>query len=134
MNDLIENHFPMCDRRLFDMFDKEGKLLAREVEVFQKPGVYILYEGRTPYYIGKAKKLWSRLHDHANKSTDDYFLHWNYFQAFMIADPAHRSEIEGILCASFPTANKSTKKFPKTVVPAKLRTKIREATRKQYTA
>ena len=131
MNNAIQNHFPMCPRRLFELKENR-KLIAKELKIFDRPGVYILYEGRVPYYIGKANRLWTRLHDHANKSTDEYFHHWDYFQAFVIPDPGHRSEIEGILCLSFPTANRSKKKFEKERIPSQLRAKIRDATRRVY--
>ncbi len=126
---IVVKQVPLCDRRVFDILE-DRKLLVKEIPDLQLPGVYVLYEGRIPYYIGMATKLFSRLHDHANKSTDARFHHWNYFQAFVIPDPAHRVVVEGILCAAFPTANKSNKKFPMTTIPTKVTNRIREAKRR----
>jgi hypothetical protein len=128
-NIIVENHFPMCDRKVFDLIDKHGLKARTQIKLFERPGVYILYEGRIPYYIGKADKLWTRLHAHANKTTDQYFLYWDYFQAFVVPDPKHRSELEGVLCAALPTANRSRMKFDVTQVPSLLLKEIRDANR-----
>ncbi|MEO8048936.1 MAG: GIY-YIG nuclease family protein [Acidobacteriota bacterium] len=105
------------------------KLLADELK---SPGVYILYRDEHPYYVGKTKRpLFSRLHDHANKSTDKYFYFWNYFSFFLVPDPDHIDEIEGILIASMATANGASPKIDEVKLPAKLAQILRRVRRKK---
>jgi hypothetical protein len=68
--------------------------------------VYVLYREDQPYYIGQATKLFDRIHTHANKTTDRYFNFWNFFSAFL-ADQKYLSDIETVLIAAMPTANRS---------------------------
>jgi excinuclease UvrABC nuclease subunit len=113
---------------------KDGKkLLAKEEEALQKPGVYILYREDEPYYIGKATSLFTRLHAHANKMTDRYYPFWTYFSAFAFEERSLElkkriSEIEGILIAAMPRAvNSSTPRWEKHRIPKNIRSSIRNA-------
>ncbi len=118
--------FKMWPRRLFWGKDKDGLLIKREVPELQRPGVYILYRGDELYYVGRANKLFSRLHDHSNKITDEYYAHWDYFSAFALAETVkdHRKkilELEAILIAAMPRAsNRSTPRFRRVRIPKSL--------------
>ena len=120
--------FRMWPRDLFKKKDDKGRLLIkREVPELRCPGVYVLYKGDELYYVGKAARLFSRLHDHSNKITDDYYAHWDYFSAFALADTGNESrdkleELEAILIAAMPRAtNKSTPRFERVKIPKSLR-------------
>lgn len=108
---------------------EENKLLLKTVtEELKRPGVYILYRDEHPYYVGQTKRpLFSRLHDHANKSTDKYFHFWNYFSFFVVEDPRHIDEIEGILIASMPTANRAVPRIEEIRLPVELGKILRKA-------
>jgi predicted GIY-YIG superfamily endonuclease len=117
----------MWPRSLFKKKSK-GKLLIKiEVEELEQPGVYVLYKGDELYYVGKANRLMSRLHDHANKVTDDYYAHWDYFSAFVLvgelADTKQKlAELEAILIAAMPRAtNRATPRFKRIPIPKSLR-------------
>jgi hypothetical protein len=119
--------YRMWPRDLFRRKDKNGRLLIKlEVPELQCPGVYVLYKGDELYYVGQAAKLFSRLHDHANKVTDEYYAHWDYFSAFALADTVSDSsqkmaELEAILIAAMPRAtNKSTPRFERVRIPKPL--------------
>ncbi len=106
INKIVTEYARMWPRKVFDMIEA-NRLLAKDLEALRNPGVYILYRDEHPYYIGKIKRLlFSRLHDHANKSTDTYFNFWNYFSVFVVPDKAHVDEVEAILIASMLTANR----------------------------
>lgn len=102
-------------------------MIKRDVPELEHPGVYILYKGDELYYVGKAQKLFSRLHDHSNKITDEYYAHWDYFSAFALAKTvknpyAKMAELEAILIAAMPRAtNKSTPRFERVPIPKSLR-------------
>lgn len=119
---IVSQYARMWPRKVFDA--REGKrILLKEVPALQEPGVYILYRDDHPYYVGKTKrKLFGRLHDHANKSTDRYFNFWNYFSVFVVPDPKHVDEVEGILIASMTTANSAAPKMPQIRLPKNLAT------------
>jgi hypothetical protein len=88
-----------------DLFHIRGQQEALE-KTLGRPGVYILYRGSTPYYVGKAVNLYSRLHDHSNIDSR-YGNFWDMFSAFMVASDDARNDLEGILIAAMPTANGS---------------------------
>jgi hypothetical protein len=83
--------------------------LAKELEFLKSGGVYVLYRDDTPYYVGKATKLRSRLYLWAMKPNAPHFHFWNYFSAFAVEDPDKRDELEGVLIAALPTANNGAK-------------------------
>lgn len=117
--------FRMWPRELFKK--KDGKrLLIREVTDLECPGVYMLYKGDELYYVGRAKSLFSRLHDHSNKVTDEHYAHWDYFSAFALAKTvknptAKMIELEAILIAAMPrSTNRSTPRFERIRIPKSL--------------
>jgi hypothetical protein len=58
----------MWPRPLMKKKDDNGRLLIKPLVLeLQRPGVYVLYKGEEPYYVGRANKLWTRLHDHSNR-------------------------------------------------------------------
>lgn len=55
----------------------DGHLIIRpEVPELNERGVYILYKDEEPYYVGRADRLWIRMHSHSNRVTDRYYAHW----------------------------------------------------------
>jgi hypothetical protein len=114
----------MWPRKLLQRKDEKGKLAIRVVEELKQPGVYVLYRGDELYYVGRAKNLFSRLHDHSNKMTDEYYAHWDYFSAFAAdkAVPGERIiELEAILIAAMPRAtNRAIPRFEKVRIPRSL--------------
>jgi len=118
----------MWPRKLFKKKDENGRLLIKlEVPALKRPGVYVLYKGEELYYVGKASKLFARLHDHSNKVTDEHYAHWDYFSAFALAETAKDSvqkmaELEAILIAAMPRAtNRATPRFKRVTIPKPLR-------------
>ena len=109
---------------LFSKKDSKRRLLMKfEVPELGRPGVYVLYKGDELYYVGKAQRLFSRLHDHANKVTDEYYAHWDYFSAFALSqsvkNPGEKmAELEAILIAAMPRAtNRSRPRFSRVRIP-----------------
>jgi hypothetical protein len=108
--------------------DDKGRLIIKPlVPDLKRPGVYILYKGEEPYYVGQATELWGRLHAHSNRVTDRYYPHWDYFSAFVLFHDAKDvsaklSELEAILIAAIPrSVNHSTPKFKPINIPKSLR-------------
>ncbi len=120
----------MWPREVFDIIEDKHLVVKKLVDELERPGVYILYRDETPYYIGKATRLFSRLHSHSNQSTDPYFNFWNYFSFFVVADRNHVDEIEGILIASTPTANVAVPKIPRVKLPPEIARVLRLVRRK----
>ena len=122
----------MWPREVFDVLipveGRQKQLLARapELKFLANPGVYILYRDEVPYYVGQAKKLRGRLWQHANVPGARYYNFWNFFSAFVVADPKERDRLEGILIASMPTANGVKPRLPKEKLPAVVRDLMRE--------
>ena len=127
---IVTQYARMWPREVFDAMEGK-KLLLGDVKDLHHPGVYILYRDDIPYYVGKTKgRLYSRLHDHANKSTDRYFNFWNYFSVFVV--PAqHVDELEGVLIASMPTANSAVPRLRQITLPKNLAKILRQARRHQ---
>lgn len=122
----------MWPREVFDILE-EGKLIIKDKKPLTNRGVYVLYRDEHPYYIGKAtdRTLFSRLHDHANKSTDRYFNLWNFFSAFVV-DPKHIDAVEGILIAAMPTANSAAPRIKQVRVPEKITKLLRKARQSKF--
>jgi hypothetical protein len=98
------------------VFDFDGKATVKEC--LREPGVYVLFREDEPYYVGKTKKkLFSRIRAHANNTKDRYYHFWNYFSAYVVHNPQHRDEVEGILIASMPTANSASPKIKRIPLP-----------------
>jgi len=122
---IVTGYVKMWPRELFNIH-KGNKLLlnepelSHELKILWEPGVYTLYRDDHPYYVGQASgRLFSRLHDRANKSTEAYFKFWNSFSAFSVL-PTHLDEVEAILIAAMPTANSKKPKFKPVPLPKKL--------------
>jgi len=116
---LVNAYAHMWPREVFDAKDVDHKkrLMAKGLEFLNKGGVYVLYREDEPYYIGKAKRLRSRLRHHANNPQARYYHLWTSFSAFAVDDKNDRGEIEGILIAAMPTANSASPKLPKEQLP-----------------
>ena len=98
------------------VFDFKGKFTVKKC--LREPGVYVLFRDDEPYYVGKtSKQLFWRIHHHATKPMARYYHFWNYFSAFVVLNPRHRDEVEGVLIASMPTANSATSKIKKIYLP-----------------
>ena len=108
---LVEEYARMWPREVFDCLiphqdgKKKGTKLVKGLDFLNKPGVYVLYRDQMPYYIGKAAPLFGRLWHHASYPGARYQNFWNFFCAFVVPDKIKRTQIEGILIASMPTAN-----------------------------
>ena len=112
---IVNAYLKMWPRELLDLRNK-NQLLSEVWDQLNLPGVYVLYRDDHPYYIGRAtNKLRSRIHAHANRPKDKYYNFWNYFSAFVVNDPSHIPEVEGILIAAFPTENAAKPRFPRNV-------------------
>ncbi len=122
--------FRMWPRRVFRLKENGRLLIKGKVDDLLKPGVYVLYKGDELYYVGKANRLFSRLHDHSNKMTDRYYAHWDHFSAFAIADTVKKPaikmrELEAILIAAMPRAiNSSTPRLRRVEIPKTIRKKL----------
>lgn len=126
---IVTEYARMWPREVFDILKKNSKkaLVATELQDLRRPGVYILYRDEKPYYIGKTKRrLFSRLHSHSNQSTDPYFNFWNYFSFFVVPNPNHVDEVEGILIASMPTANSAVPKIKQVKLPKEIANVLRK--------
>ena len=127
---IVVEYARMWPREVFDIFEKNS-LVVKKLKELNQPGVYILYRDDKPYYIGKTRRtLFLRLHDHSNKSTDPYFNFWNYFSFFVVPDPNHVDEVEGILIASMTTANSAVPKIKQIKLPKSIADVLRVARRK----
>lgn len=114
------------------VFDFDGKATVKES--LSQPGVYVLFRNDEPYYVGKTStKLFKRIRAHAARTTDRYYHFWNYFSAFVVPNPKHRDEIEGILVASMPTANSASPKIKRIRLPRNVADHMRKI-RKQSPA
>jgi hypothetical protein len=132
MAQLVSDYARMWPREIFDVMEEgRKKLFLRGRHDLDQPGVYILYRDEHPYYVGQAKSLYRRLHDHANKSTDRYFNFWNYFSAFVVPNPEQLDEVEGILIASMPTANRAVPRLHLIEFPPEAAKVLRSARRRR---
>jgi len=122
-------------REIFDapLIDgsKTQRMMAKTLDVLTKPGVYILYRGDEPRYIGRANRLRRRLTQHAQNLNSRYHDGWDCFSAFLIGEEKHRMEIEAILIASMPTAaNGARPKIRREKLPADVVSRIKEIRRR----
>ena len=115
---IVKDFISMWPREVWDVTEEDkGTLYLKNFRHLQQAGIYVLYREETPYYIGQAKVLYKRLHDHANKSTDRYFNFWNFFSAFVVSDEKYLDDVERILIAAMPTANSSMPKMNRIRIP-----------------
>ncbi|MFC5864693.1 GIY-YIG nuclease family protein [Acidicapsa dinghuensis] len=107
-------------------------LIRQTVSQLERPGVYILYHADTPVYVGRATRLISRLHSHANKTTSKHFQGWNFFSAFVLVERAKNSDseialLEAVLIAAIPgIRNGAVPRFNKVVIPKEFRKILQE--------
>jgi hypothetical protein len=128
---IITEYARMWPREVFDIMEGNTLVISTLPELDQ-PGIYILYRDEVPFYVGQSKKkLYLRLHDHSNKTTDRYFHFWNYFSFFVVPNPDHVDEIEGLLIASMPTANSANPKIKQVKLPPKIADILRKVRRKK---
>jgi hypothetical protein len=123
---MIKGFVSMWPREICDIRKPDHRnLFIGEFKDLQKPGVYVLYRDDQPHYIGQAAKLSSRIHDHANKSTDRYYNFWNFFSAFIVSNKKHLDEVETILIAAMPTANSSRPRMSMIKIPKDIAARMR---------
>jgi hypothetical protein len=126
---LVSKFIRMWPRAIFDTpLNVGGKVsIASSIKELDSSGVYILYRDDVPFYVGKAKKLRSRLRKHASGvvSLKSYF--WNYFSAFVVEE-SHIAEVEAILISAMPSVitNSSTPTLKKVPMEAPIRRLMRE--------
>jgi hypothetical protein len=129
-SNMVERFISMWPREVWDIVEQGDRtLFLKQVPELQEPGVYVLYRDDVPHYIGQARVLYRRLHDHANKSTDRYFNFWNFFSAFVVSNESYVPDIERILIAAMPTANSSMPKINRVKMPDFVGRRIREIRR-----
>lgn len=115
---IIEAYLKMWPREALNL--RSGGRLPDEIwGPLRKPGVYVLYRDDQPYYIGRATCLEKRIHTHANNTGSRRYHFWNFFSAFVVPNPKHIPDVEGILIAAFPTDNSSTPRFENLRLPEK---------------
>jgi len=121
------SYLRMWPRELFSQKEGGQLLIVKLVPELKLPGVYILYKDEEPYYVGRAAKLLSRLHSHANKVTAKHYSHWTHFSAFAWTNKSEDSGsalavIEAILIAATPMArNGATPRFKRVPIPKLMR-------------
>ncbi len=116
---IVSGYARMWPREVFGLVG--NKTMAKNLDFLTKSGVYILCRDDTPYYIGQATKLRTRLRGHAVKAESRYFHFWNFFSAFAVSNPSHRDELEGILIAAMPTANSAKPRLQQERMPNEVR-------------
>jgi hypothetical protein len=120
---IVTGYVKMWPRAVFDMKEKNQHPVEVK-DLLQASGVYVLYRDDLPHYVGKATRLWRRLRAHAIRPRDRYYHFWNYFSAFVVPDPQHVDEIEGLLIASMPTENSAVRKIKRVHLPAAIAKKL----------
>ena len=88
---LVKGYIPPISRDFmeFEHFRKEmGEMLKRN------SGVYALYKNSDLYYVGIAKDLFWRLHQHIR---DKHKNKWNKFSVFIIGRGAYLKDIESMI-------------------------------------
>lgn len=126
---LISSYARMWPREVLDRYSSrecKTKMLAKHLDILNTPGIYILYRNGTPYYIGRADKLRTRLLRHAWDIHSRHYNLWNFFSFFVVDDYGQRDEIEGILIAAMPTANGARPKLPGEKMPKDIAVMLRE--------
>ncbi len=107
------------------------RMLARTIDSLKQSGVYILWRNDIPYYIGQAKKLRSRLWQHAMNPNDRYYNFWNFFSAFVIPNQGCRDQVETILIRAMPTANSAKPKMQRHRLPTNVIRLLRDIRRER---
>ncbi len=114
---IVQKYAKMWTRDVFNV--KRGNKFDPTIKsLLSQPGVYVLYRNDQPYYVGKASgRLFRRLRAHAANPRDKYYNFWNFFSAFVVSDPAHVEEVEGVLIAAMPTDNSAVPRIEKIHIP-----------------
>jgi hypothetical protein len=124
---IVSAYLKAWPRAVFDL-RRKGQLLEELSKLLAKPGVYVLYRDDEPYYIGKTtRRLLDRLYDHANRPGERYYNFWNVFSAFVVENPRHIPEVEGILIAAFPTQNSAKPRLRELRVPTRIGRQLHRA-------
>jgi len=105
-------------RSVFHVKDQKH-LLQSELNA---PGIYILNDGKQPYYVGKAQNLYKRLCDYLNPDLSSYGS-WDNFSTFFVRDSKTRDQLEAVLIAAMPTANRARPKIKRVRLPKKLQSR-----------
>jgi len=105
--------WPRNEENFEDLEDRQG----------HDSGIYLLYHGAMPVYIGKGK-LVTRLRAH-HRERSGKAKYWDRFSWFVINHRAHEAELEGMLLQALPfyvrALNKQTAKFPRKIRQMHLR-------------
>ena len=105
---------------LNDKRNRNNASVADALEFLAKPGVYVLYQGETVYYIGKASNLGKRLRTHTRVG-GRYSEHWTHISIFAIPNEAQVNAIESILIAAVPARNGARPRIKKIALPSAFR-------------
>lgn len=118
---IVTGYAKMWPRGVFDVKDR-GKYPDNLKDRLRAPGVYVLYRDDQPCCFGKTKRasLFNRIKRHAVRPRDPYYNFWNFFSAFTVPQASHIDEVEAVLIAGMPSANRANPKikriqFPKEV-------------------
>lgn len=80
-----------------------------------KSGIYVLYHGAMPVYIGRGMIL-ARLKQHSHEISRKH-QYWDRFSWFVVANTKHERELESLLLEALPfyvrSLNKQTGKLPR---------------------
>lgn len=98
-------HWPRNQENLDELEDLAG----------HKSGIYLLYHGAMPVYIGRGM-IFSRLKQHSNEvSRKDQY--WDRFSWFVVGNTKNEREMESLLLEALPfyvrSLNKQTGKLPR---------------------
>ena len=72
----------------------KNNLQSFRAMVGRRPGVYILYNGRAPYYVGLASSVRSRIADHRK---DHFRGKWDRFSLFVVTKEEYLRDVEALL-------------------------------------
>lgn len=105
---------------LNDRRNRNNPSVAEALEFLDKPGVYVLYQGETVYYIGRASNLGKRLRTHIRVGSR-YSEHWTHISIFAIPDEGQVNAVESILIAAVPARNGAKPRIKRIALPAAFR-------------
>ncbi len=105
---------------LHDKRNRSNPSVAEALAFLDKPGVYVLYQGETVYYIGRASNLGKRLRTHTRIGSR-YSEHWSHISIFAIPDETQVKAVESILIAAVPAGNGARPKIKRIALPAAFR-------------
>jgi len=101
---IISGYARRWPRSVLDMVREDGKPFPSVRKELSKKGVYVLYRGSVPYYIGRSEvNLYTRICDH-NQPEDDYYNFWDYFSIIVVSAKELVKDVEAVLIVSMPDA------------------------------